>query len=369
MEAKKRLDHIDGIKGLCAFFVGLAHFLLMFKLDGYVGWGCLEEAAADPIRYYFAHFPYSILPNYHLPLYLFMGIISFIPAYKFWMSEGKTNFEKSVITRYFRFMPFTLVSCLLSVVFYKCSLYCFKDFAALTGNTWVAARENCDFSFLNALYEGLYGLFLHVGQLVSSLWCVYYLFLGSLLTYAFLALCGKIKHRIFAYAFMTVFLWHDPTYLCFVGGIIAADILCHKKSLCKKGILIFLFIIGILVSLFPHVLLPKWLPQQVLYTVSIIFILVSTSVLFSENKILTMKYLCWLGNESFSFIITHMFVLFSLNGYLYIMLKNNGISDAINFVLNIIVFYVVSIISTYIYGKILNPITNKISNKVMQIVN
>lgn len=49
MEAKKRLDHIDGIKGLCAILVGLTHFLLMFKIDGYVGWGCLEEATADPV--------------------------------------------------------------------------------------------------------------------------------------------------------------------------------------------------------------------------------------------------------------------------------------------------------------------------------
>lgn len=64
-----------------------------------------------------------------------------------------------------------------------------------------------------------------------------------------------------------------------------------------------------------------------------------------------------------------MFVVFSLNSYLYITLKSSGISDAMNFVLNIIVFYVVSVISTYVFGKILNPVTNTICSKVYQIVN
>ena len=103
METKKRMDYIDGIKGLCALLIGLFHFLLMFKIDGYVNWGCVEEAAANPVGYYLSAFPYSVLTNYNFPLYLFMGIISFIPAYRYWNSKGNTNFEKSVITRYFRF--------------------------------------------------------------------------------------------------------------------------------------------------------------------------------------------------------------------------------------------------------------------------
>ena len=52
-----------------------------------------------------------------------------------------------------------------------------------------------DYSFSSALYDGLLGGFLHGTQLISSLWCLHYLFLGSLLSYSILLICEKIKNH------------------------------------------------------------------------------------------------------------------------------------------------------------------------------
>lgn len=49
----KRLNYVDGLKGWCAISVCILHFLLMFAMDGYIGWKCLPEAVPDPFAYYF----------------------------------------------------------------------------------------------------------------------------------------------------------------------------------------------------------------------------------------------------------------------------------------------------------------------------
>ena len=56
----KRLNYLDGLKGWCAIFACLIHFLLMFAIDGYLGWKCLPEATLQPISYYLDRMPYSI---------------------------------------------------------------------------------------------------------------------------------------------------------------------------------------------------------------------------------------------------------------------------------------------------------------------
>ena len=69
----KRLNYIDGLKGWCALSVCILHFLLMFIINGYIGWKCLPEAALNSYEYYFRWFPYSIIINNSFPLYIFFS--------------------------------------------------------------------------------------------------------------------------------------------------------------------------------------------------------------------------------------------------------------------------------------------------------
>lgn len=88
MLEKKRLYYIDGLKGICCICICILHFLLMFIPKGYIGWGCSAEASENPFDFYFADFPFSIFTNGSFALYVFMALISFIPAYSFF-NTGK----------------------------------------------------------------------------------------------------------------------------------------------------------------------------------------------------------------------------------------------------------------------------------------
>ena len=72
----QRLTYLDGLKGWCAISVCIFHFLLMFAVDGFVGWKCMPQAQENPVSYYFANFPYSVLTNNSFPLYIFFAILS-----------------------------------------------------------------------------------------------------------------------------------------------------------------------------------------------------------------------------------------------------------------------------------------------------
>ena len=108
----KRLNYIDGLKGWCAISVCLLHFLLTFTINGYIGWKCLPEAAANTFEYYFEWFPYSILTNNSFPLYIFFTLISFIVSYTFLKDKREEKLKQKIIMRYFRFLPLTLTSAL-----------------------------------------------------------------------------------------------------------------------------------------------------------------------------------------------------------------------------------------------------------------
>ena len=68
-------------------------------------------------------------------------------------------------------------------------------------------------------------------QYLSTTWVMGYIFIGSFLSYGILLLFGKMKNRIPAYIGIFVFFFvFDQMYLCFLAGIIAADIVKSRRS-------------------------------------------------------------------------------------------------------------------------------------------
>ena len=110
----KRLNYVDGMKGWCAIAVCVVHFQLMFIINGYIGWSCLPEAAANPYDYYFKWFPYSVLNNNSFLLYIFFALMSFIISYTFLKKPNEDKLKEKIVLRYFRFLPLVLISCFVA---------------------------------------------------------------------------------------------------------------------------------------------------------------------------------------------------------------------------------------------------------------
>lgn len=122
MAAKARIDWIDGLKGVCGVLVAFIHYLLAFKPDGFVGWNAIPSEA-EKFDYYFEHFPYSILTNGSFILFTFFALVSFIPAYKYFVGHDRLSIQRQAKVRYFRLMPATLMLCLLSLLFAELGLF------------------------------------------------------------------------------------------------------------------------------------------------------------------------------------------------------------------------------------------------------
>lgn len=111
-------------------------------------------------------------------------------------------------------------------------------------------------------------------------------------------------------------------------------------------------------------MLPSWCNNIVFYAIGSFFLLISVSCLFADLKLLKSRILSFLGKESFSIIIVHMFVLFTINGFLFVYLDSLNINHVLNIAVNFLVFTVLSLVFSKLFSMVLTPLTNKLCNFV-----
>ena len=360
----KRLNYIDGLKGWCAISVCILHFQLMFAISGYIGWKCLPEAAADPFGYYFSAFPYSVLTNNSFPLYIFFALIAFIVSYTFLKNKNEDKLKQKIAMRYFRFMPLVLISCFVAYLLLLFKLCPFEELYDITGNTWALARLEESYSLLDALKIGLFTAFFSGTQLVSPLWCLHYIFLGSMLSFILMLLYTRVNNKMFLFgAAILFFYFADQNYLAFIIGIIAGILANKEYSISKpKGAL--LVAGGCLLGLFPPVLLPSFINVLTLYALGAGLVIVGTHCCFSNNRLLCNKFIEFLGKESLAFIIWQMLVLQSLNVCLYNCFYGIGMNVPLNVALNFVINMGVSLLLTWVSSKTITPLTSYLCKRL-----
>ena len=365
----KRLNYIDGLKGWCAVSVCILHFLLMFVIGGFIGWKCLPEAALNPFEYYFKWFPYSILTNNSFPLYIFFALTSFIVSYTFLKNGNEDKLKQKIVMRYFRFLPLVLIASLISYLMLKLELYPLQKFYDITGNTWGLAMIENEFTLFDALEIGLFRCFFERTHLVSPFWCMFYIFLGSMLSFVMMLLYTKINNKIFFFgSAIVIFYFVDQNYLAFIIGLIAGIIASKEYSLSKgKGAL--LVLVGCVLGLFPPVLLPGFIDVVTLYALGAGFVIVGIHCCFSNNRLLCNKFAEFLGKESLALIVWQMFVLQSLNIFLYNSFHGAGMRAPVNIAINFVINMGISVFLTWVSSKTITPLTNYTCNRVSSLLN
>ena len=364
----KRLNYIDGLKGWCAISVCILHFLLMFVTYGFIGWKCLPEAELNPFDYYFQWFPYSILTNNSFPLYIFFALTSFIVSYTFLKNKNEDSLKQKVVMRYFRFMPLVLISCIVAYILLTFKLYPLQEFYDITGNTWGLALIENKFTFFEVLKIGLFESYFERTQLVSPLWCMFYIFLGSMLSFIMMLLYNKINNKIvFFGSALLLFFFVDQNYLAFIIGLIAGIIADKEYSFSKvKGAL--LVLVGCILGLFPPVLLPKFIDIVTLYALGAGFVIIGIHSCFSKNCLLCNKFIEFLGKESLALIIWQMLILQSLNVFLYNYFYSINMNNVLNIVINFVINAIISLLVTLGSSKTITPLTNFICKKIKLIL-
>lgn len=359
----KRIDWIDGIKGISSVWVVLFHYLLAFKPDGFIGWHCIP-AEAEKTSYYFEHFPYSLLTNGPFVLYTFFALIAFIPAYKYFCDRDKSSIQRQAKVRYFRLAPTTLSLCLLSVLFSALGLYTAATAGAELGNPWLE-HVVPEMTLLGGIYEGLFGAFMNGTQYLLVLWCMNYIFLGSYFAYAVILLFGDIKNKLPVYIGLLILGFFVPWTVAFTSGIAAADLLSSKKKWRGEGVIgILLMLVGQLIGKFPPVLLPSWLSADFINGFGNFFFIVGIGLNARLTSFLGKKPFKVLGKYSFSLMLAHSFVLLSGSTLMFLGLREAGVPSLWNLLLCILASIPANAAAAFAVEKLIGGATSRLVKKL-----
>lgn len=196
---KKRIDYLDGLKGLSSLLVFAFHIAIVAFYNGYVNFG--SDYASDPVRakdVVLSNFWPAIYTNNSLGFYLFFAMIAIFPIISYRKHDnGDITMGKSVIKRYFQLLAPCVVTGLLMVVLYWNNLIFFTDLGKVLNCGWLDTVNptGCDtfLGFLKTTFITMW--FNSADRSVTTMWCMGMILFGSFAVYASYALFGKSKNR------------------------------------------------------------------------------------------------------------------------------------------------------------------------------
>ena len=196
-KAAPRIQYIDGLKLIMCYLIMLIHFTIAYFPDGYISFGS-NYTAAERIPAFWDGLPYSIYTNSPFPLHIFFALAAVLPTISFFRSkEPNVSLQRQAIKRYFRFLLPVGVAILGTALLHSWCLLDFKELAQLRNSSWCLSIEPKAMPWPTLLYHALVQCYFeNGGDILTVMWCMYIIFLGSMLTLALLALFGSSPFQI-----------------------------------------------------------------------------------------------------------------------------------------------------------------------------
>ncbi len=364
----ERMLWVDGLKGLLTVWIILFHYSLAFINRGFIGFATNYAEEEFAVRY-IQNLPVSIFVNSSFPLYVFLFLIAFIPAYQFFGDKSEARIMRHARARYFRLMIPTFLACCITFLLHHAGLLMHVEAGKQSGIVWLQEIMKVDFSFPSLLYEGLIKAYVSGSQFISVSWVMGYIFIGSFLSYAILLLFCQTEKRTPLYLGLFVYLFcYDQTYLCFLLGIVAADAV--RKAEAGKGyaaspaVSAGLIAAGLLSAAVPPLWLPKPLDVITLYGIGAALLAAGIAGSGTARRFLEAKPLQVLARYSFSAILIHIPVMASVSCPQYLKMTNAGVSAAAAVSAVFLAAIPVQILAAFLFQKLTVPLTSFVVGKV-----
>ncbi|MDY4919563.1 MAG: acyltransferase family protein [Phascolarctobacterium sp.] len=322
----KRVEYFDGLKLIMCYMIAALHFSLAFFPDGFLGYGSLYKEA-EKIPAYLANLPASIFTNSTFYLYIFFALSAMIPTMAFYngLASGKDPYkmlEKQAVKRYFRFVIPVVAINIITWGMHKWGMLSFKGMFEITGAPWLLAIETPEKPFWWVLrYSFVDCFFENTTALLTVLWCMYMIFLGYMLTLAFLALFGKSKLRFYIYAVSPFLFMLYPTYSSFFVGIVVGDLYVHcKAKLAEMTWMAWpLLIVGVAIGIVSNLglALPDLLSPNYLNGISAGVCLLAVVLGTGMQKFLSWQPFVANAKYSFSVLLVHIHVMLIVASAIY----------------------------------------------------
>ena len=322
-----RMLYIDGLKLIMCYMVMLIHFAISYFPEGFIGFGSVYEPA-ERSQAFWASLPYSLYTNSSLPLHVFFALIALLPTIAFYKSKQPyLSLQRQAIKRYFRFMLPVAAAIIGTSCLYSLGMLDFKGLAQLRNSHWCLAIEPEVMSLPTLLYHAFVQVYFENGDAILTVtWCMYIIFLGSMLTLALLALFGNSPFRRWLYLASIPVLLSYPTYAAFIVGIACGDFYVHClpnltiSKVMQSLISWLLLALGIFIGYLPDFVLPS--PLTLFYTYAVASGMIIMALMLNPylQRLLSHPFLVQQAKYSFGVLLVHTWILTAVSKPLYQML-------------------------------------------------
>lgn len=313
--AKKHILYLDGLKGVLCCCIVLLHYQLAFFPESYIGFGA--NPAAYPATIVMENLPFSLFSNSSFSLYVLFGIIAYLIARSFFQAEDPMHgLRIKAVKRYFRFcLPVFVITIIFYTLFVNGVLW-YKELYDITGSYWLLAIMPPVVSSEQLLFKALLECYFENDlQIVTVLWCMHIIFIGSFLTFGGLALLGGSRYRYLGYIVCLICGCFYQKYLVFLIGVICADYKPTEVQSQKWGEVLILAGIGL--GFVPAVFLPAGITLSFTYALAVGLFLAGLQRCSWLQVLLSAAWLVKAGRYIFSVILVHMLVLLTISAYSY----------------------------------------------------
>lgn len=139
-----RIQWIDGVRAILTIWILLFHYTLSFINTGYVGFGS-NYSQEEAMNAFTAGLPLSLFTNSSFALYMFLVLIAFIPAYKFFGDHEEDSIRRQAKKRYLRLMIPTFSACVINFIFHHAGLLMHIRAGEASGVVFLQQADGCRF--------------------------------------------------------------------------------------------------------------------------------------------------------------------------------------------------------------------------------
>ena len=384
----KRLLHLEGLRGVSAFIVFMAHFKPTFCIninDQLLDWMGLLGIGERMLAENFLRVFYEGT----LPVFIFWFMSAFVISIKLFdrsVNEKNRYLVEAASKRYFRFAIPVFFSSLLCFILIKTNFMLNHQLANAAGHGyedgWLGLWYNFDPGIIHFLKTTVVEVFLTGNCNYNiALWTMTPELMGSLLCFGVFAIAGKNKLRFVIYSavglFMIIAGLRDVNYFVyfiFLCGIIWSDsVYSQDEDLFLKekfarvinsrwfafGLLAFSFGATIYSDVFKPI--PENLYYFFNYPVKSIALTLSISNFSTMRKFFELRPFRFMGKLSFSFYLLHIPIMFSAGIYLFMFA---GITSPYKTLIVFVFLSVLITVCSYLFMLLVDKKAIKVSNRI-----
>jgi peptidoglycan/LPS O-acetylase OafA/YrhL len=335
----KKIDYLEGVRGLAAFLVFFHHFFLAFYPSHYYGDPATTHAPGYDLQYYSS--PITFLFNGNFMVCIFFILSGYVLSRKYFMDR---NWERLISAAGRRFLRLYLPVAAALIISYLCirfSLY-YNTEASVPGHSrFLEHLLKEKPGFVGFMQELLYKtMFWGSNALDSTVWSISVELYGSFLVFGFLLFTHRMKNKMLLTAVLIIVLFtsFSKYYIAFMLGIsfnLIAELRWHEKLRDRNLFLLPLFVIGLLMGGFPStgvvqgtfysfmnvpVLAKNFILIHIAGAFLVIYAIMFSSVL---QRIFSNFVFIFLGRISYALYLLHPILIGTFSCYVFLLLGDS----------------------------------------------